>query len=69
MTEPGSSYSRYDPKQYNVHAAVDEEHCLEMESKYDWTLIDVVPTRDPLLKVDCVFEGEQTSFEDTRYGD
>lgn len=56
-------------EQYNVHAAVDEEHCLEMESKYGWILVDVVPTRDRLLKVDCVFEGEQTSIEDERYGD
>jgi hypothetical protein len=50
-----------EPAQYNVHSAVDEEQCLEMESKYGWTLVDVVPAYDPILKVDCVFEGEQTS--------
>lgn len=66
MSEVGSDRPN---KQYNVHSATDEEHCLEMESKYGWTLVDVVPKKDPTLKVDCIFEGEQTSFEDTRYGD
>ncbi|XGB42132.1 MAG: hypothetical protein LVS60_18540 [Nodosilinea sp. LVE1205-7] len=32
-----------------------------------WKLQRVKPTRDPILRVDCVVEGEQTSFEDERY--
>ena len=55
--------------QYNTHSAVDEEHCLEMEKRYGWPLVEAIPTSDPIFKVDCIFEGEQTSFEETRYGD
>lgn len=51
----------------NVHAATDPEKCEEMAEKYQWELKEVRSTNDPILKVDCVFEGEQTSFEDTRY--
>jgi hypothetical protein len=51
----------------NVHAATDPEKCEEMAERYNWELREVRPTSDPILKVDCVFEGEQTSFEDTRY--
>ncbi len=53
--------------QENVHSATDPEKCREMEHKYRWTLKSVRPTRDPILKVDCVFYGEQTSFDDERY--
>jgi len=38
-----------------------------MARKYGWTLKAIRLTRDPILKVDCVFEGKQTSFEDKRY--
>jgi hypothetical protein len=38
-----------------------------MEQKYGWKLKAIKPTLDPILKVDCVFHGEQTSFEDERY--
>lgn len=51
----------------NVHSATDPEKCDEMAKRYDWELKEVRQTKDPVLKVDCVFEGEQTSFEDTRY--
>jgi hypothetical protein len=30
-------------------------------------LIDIRPNGDRILSVDCVFDGEQTSFEDERY--
>ncbi|MBP0022051.1 MAG: hypothetical protein J7647_31400 [Cyanobacteria bacterium SBLK] len=56
-------------KKKNVHAATDPGKCREMEKKYGWKLIEIKPTKGKILKVDCVFEGEQTSFEDTRYGD
>ena len=55
--------------QYNIHSAVDREHCEEMERKYGWQLEDVIETEDPIIEVDCIFLGEQTSFEDERYGD
>jgi hypothetical protein len=32
-----------------------------------WKLQRGKPTRNPILMVDCMFEGEQTSFEDDRY--
>ena len=51
----------------NVHAATDAKKCEEMGHKYGWKLKEVRPTKNPVLRVDCVFEGEQTSFEDTRY--
>jgi hypothetical protein len=47
--------------------ATDPQKCREMEQKYGWKLKAIKPTRDPILKVDCVFHGEQTSFEDERY--
>lgn len=54
-------------EQENVHAATDRQKCREMARKYGWKLKEVRLTKDPVLKVDCVFEGEQTSFEDNRY--
>lgn len=53
----------------NIHSATDPEKCTEMSQKYGWKLIEIRPTKDKILKVDCVFEGEQTTFEDNRYGD
>ncbi|NER29089.1 MAG: hypothetical protein F6J89_15995 [Symploca sp. SIO1C4] len=50
----------------NVHAATSPEKCREMERKYGWELKQIKPTRDQTLKVNCVFSGEQTSFEDER---
>ena len=51
----------------NVHAATDPEKCREMAKQYGWELQGWRLTSDPILKVDCVFTGEQTSFEDERY--
>ena len=51
----------------NIHAATDPEKCWEMKRKYGWNLVEIRLTKDKILKVDCVFEGEQTSFEDNRY--
>ena len=53
--------------QENVHAAVTPQACAEMGNRYKWKLKRVRPTGDPILKVNCIFEGEQTSFEDERY--
>lgn len=53
----------------NVHAASDVQKCKDMGKKYNWELKEVRPTKDKVLRVDCVFKGEQTSFEDERYGD
>lgn len=51
----------------NIHAAVDPEGCFKMRDRYGWELRGWRLTGDKILKVDCVFEGEQTSFEDERY--
>jgi hypothetical protein len=47
-----------DEENVSRHAATDEEKCEEMAEKYDWDLVRVEPTEDPILQVDCVFEGE-----------
>ncbi len=42
----------------------------KMQQKYGWKLKDVrINKKQEILKVDCIFEGEQTSFEDSRYDD
>ncbi|MCL1470395.1 hypothetical protein [Argonema antarcticum] len=54
-------------KKENRHAATDLEQCKRMAKRNRWKLIRVEPTGLPILKVDCIFEGEQTSFmEDDR---
>jgi hypothetical protein len=55
------------PSVENVHAATDPRKCIEMAKRYGWELLGWRPTGDPILKVDCVFAGEQTSFEDKTY--
>ncbi|NER96276.1 MAG: hypothetical protein F6J86_20935 [Symploca sp. SIO1B1] len=57
----------YDPTEENIHSATDPNQCREMERKYGWRLKTIRRTRDPTLKVNCVFYGQQTSFEDKRY--
>jgi hypothetical protein len=52
----------------NVHSATDPAQCAKMASLNGWKLKQVKTTKDPILKVDCVFYGSQTSFEDDRYG-
>jgi hypothetical protein len=51
----------------NRHAVTDPELCEEMAQKYGWNLLGVEDTGVKDLPYDCVFEGEQTSFEDIRY--
>lgn len=55
--------------QENIHAAVSDEACEEMGKNHGWKLIETRDNGDNILSKDCVFEGEQTSFEDIRYGD
>lgn len=50
----------------NVHAATDPQKCRDMGKRYGWELLGWRKTNNPVLKVDCVFKGEQTSFEDER---
>ena len=51
-------------EQENVHSATDPEKCREMERRYGWILKRVKTNKDLPLEVDCVFHGEQTSFQD-----
>lgn len=51
-----------DPDSYNVHAATDEEQCEQMGRLNNWRLIDIEPNGASILSVDCIFEGQQTSF-------
>ncbi|MGB7440699.1 MAG: hypothetical protein WA919_06495 [Coleofasciculaceae cyanobacterium] len=60
--------SEHDPTQENVHSATDPDKCRDMERRYGWRLKRIKVTNDSTLKVDCVFYGQQTSFEDERYG-
>lgn len=59
--------ARYDEgENVSRHAAADEECCEEIADKYDWNLIRVETTEDPILEVDCVFEGN-TDFPKSYY--
>jgi hypothetical protein len=51
----------------NRHAAVSEKNCQKMAKDNNWELKRVEPTSSPILKVDCVFKGPQTSFQDDWY--
>lgn len=53
----------------NIHGATDKEQCKIMGKRNGWRLKRIQKTKDPILKVDCVFYGEQTTFEDERYGE
>lgn len=62
MTKP-----RYDEDEdVSRHAAADEDCCEEMAEKYGWQLLDVEETDNPILEVDCVFEGK-TEFPKSYY--
>ncbi|MDY7002596.1 MAG: hypothetical protein SWX82_01115 [Cyanobacteriota bacterium] len=62
--------SNNDKNPENIHSATTPEECEKMEQKYGWKLKDIRFNKEQkILKVDCVFEGEQTSFEDSRYDD
>ncbi len=44
-------------KNISRHGAVNPDDCEHMEQKYGWKLTDIEETNDPILEVDCVFEG------------
>ncbi|MCP2729765.1 hypothetical protein [Limnofasciculus baicalensis] len=52
------------PEKMTRHFATDKEQCKKMGRLNGWTLISAKPAQypDPILKVECIFEGEQTSF-------
>jgi hypothetical protein len=47
----------------NRHSAASPKYCKDMEKKYGWKLKRVEPNNDPILPVDCIFKGKQTSFQ------
>jgi hypothetical protein len=54
MPEP-----RYDPDEdVSRHAVSDVGKCLEIRDRYKWNLRRSEQTSDPILPVDCVFEGK-----------
>ncbi len=58
---------RYDEDENKSrHGAADDDCCDEMADKYNWQLVDVEKTGDPILPVDCVFEGK-TEFPKSYY--
>ena len=56
-------------KPENRHGAASPEDCENMGNRNGWKLRRVEFTGRPVLEVDCVFDGEQTSFEDERLKD
>ncbi|MEG4213451.1 hypothetical protein [Microcoleus sp. S13_B4] len=52
------------PKPENVHHVTDPELCEKMGEKYHWRLKEIRVTRNTPPDVACVFDGEQTSFQD-----
>jgi hypothetical protein len=48
----------------NRHAVSDADLCEKMRIKYGFgNLKTIEPTKDPILKCECVFEGEQVTFD------
>ena len=60
MTEEESDHE----KPVNRHFATDKEQCKKMGKLNGWKFVKAKPSKipDPILKVECFFEGEQTSF-------
>ncbi|TAF49016.1 MAG: hypothetical protein EAZ61_14830 [Oscillatoriales cyanobacterium] len=54
-------------KQENIHAAASPADCVRMAKRNNWKLKRTKPNGDRILSTDCIFEGEQTTFEDTTY--
>lgn len=49
----------------NVHAAVTKQDCKNMGKRNQWELLRIDENGDSIMPYDCVFEGKQTSFQDT----
>ncbi len=59
--------SNNENNQENIHSATNPEECEKMKQKYGWKLKDIRMNKEQkILKVDCIFERKQTSFEDFR---
>jgi hypothetical protein len=56
-----------DTKEENRHSATSASDCQKMAQNHNWELKRVEPTEDRILKVDCIFKGPQTSFQDDWY--
>jgi len=56
-----------DTEEENRHCATSASDCEKMAQNHNWELKRVEPTEDRILKVDCVFKGPQTSFQDDWY--
>jgi hypothetical protein len=56
-----------DTKEEIRHSATSASDCQKMAQNHNWELKRVEPTEDRILKVDCVFKGPQTSFQDDWY--
>jgi len=52
--------SRYDPeKNESKHAAAHPDNCLKMQKNNPgWRLKGWVKTDQPMLEIDCIFEGD-----------
>ena len=46
----------------NIHSATSPQKCRDMERRYGWQLKTIRKTPNSILKVDCVFYGQQSSF-------
>ncbi len=40
------------------HSVTDPDKCRDLEKKYGWRLLRLEPTKDKILKVDCIFKGK-----------
>jgi hypothetical protein len=56
---------RENNRKENRHSATEVEQCKIMAKLNGWKLLYVEPNGSQILKVDCIFEGEQTSFART----
>ncbi|HAG81820.1 MAG TPA: hypothetical protein DCL61_11785 [Cyanobacteria bacterium UBA12227] len=50
---------RYDPEEdKSRHLAASDSHCEEMAKRNGWDLVDIEPSGNRTLPVDCVFDGK-----------
>jgi hypothetical protein len=56
-----------DTKEENRHSATSASDCQKMGQNHNGVWKRVEPTEDRILKVDWVFKGPQTSFQDDWY--
>ena len=50
---------RYDPEEdKSRHLAARDSDCEEMAKRNGWDLVDIEPSGNKILPVDCVFDGK-----------